>query len=86
MTCALTCNDPLVLAPSETRVATPGTGNAVRQAMAQDRQQMDEEVAALRKARSDIDYKLDAALENRTARIQEDEMRGYRKMKREQDR
>ena len=41
--------------------------------MAQDRQQMDEDVAALRKARSDIDYKLDAALENRTARIQEEE-------------
>ena len=45
---------------------------------------MDDEVASLRKARNDLEYKLDAALENRTARIQEDEMRA-RQARDEQD-
>ena len=43
--------------------------------MAQDRQQMDEEVASLRRARNDLENKLDAAMENRSARIQEDELK-----------
>ena len=66
-----------------TIVSVPATGEGLRgrdsrrnparnTAMAQDRQQMDEEVAALRKARIDIDSKLDAALENRTARTQDE--------------
>ena len=40
--------------------------------MAQDMQQLDEEVASLRKARNDLEDKLVTVMENRSARIQED--------------
>ena len=46
---------------------------------------MEEEVAALRKARSDIDSKLDAALESRTAWIQGEEYKKTRSVKRESE-
>ena len=47
------------------RFPPPRDGEKESTAMAQDRQQLDEEVAALRKARSEIDSKLDAAQEKR---------------------
>ena len=46
---------------------------------------MEEEVGALRKARSDIDSKLDAALDNGTAWRKEGEQNKTRSVKRESE-
>ena len=58
---------------------------AVGPAMAQDGHHMEEEVVALRKARRDIDAKLDAALEHRTAWRKDEEERKARTVKRESE-
>ena len=49
--------------------------------MVQDRQQMDEEIESMRKARNDLEEKLVNAMEIRSARIHEDEVKA--KMKKE---
>ena len=68
-----------IAAPRET--AHPNTEET--NAMAQERQQLDEEVAALLKARSKIDGKLDAAREKRANWREGDEERISKPIKRE---